>query len=179
MAKLKDIRNYQVSPMDSFFFDNNIWVFLFAPIASSNERKQNAYASFLSRVQSANAMIFTTSMVISEFANFCLRLSFRQWKDREPRGEVDYKRDYIPTQDYKEAAEDVKDSIKEILKISERRPDDYNAINLDKILSNIHVADFNDNYYAELCTKNNLKIVTDDKDFAKLDNKYLEVISLL
>lgn len=178
MAKLSDIKTIKVTSMDCYFFDNNIWVFLFAPIAGSNSEKQKVYSSFLSSIRSAKATIFTTSLVVSEFANFCLRLSFKQWKEMNGRYEADYKRDYMHTDDYKNSAEDVKYYIKEILKITEKRPDDYHAIDLDTILENISIVDFNDLYYAELCLRNKLKMVTDDRDFIKI-NSDVEVISLI
>lgn len=178
MAKLNNIETFKVTSMDSYFFDNNIWVFLFAPIANSNPEKQKIYSSFLSSIKTANATIFTTSLVISEFANFCLRLSFKQWKEKTRNYDADYKKDYMITQDYKDSSADVKDNIKAILKITEKRPDDYNSIDLDAILDNISIIDFNDLYYAELCLKNRLKIVTDDKDFTKI-NSSVEVISLI
>lgn len=47
MATVKEITKYDVSSTDLFFFDNNIWVFLFAPIAGSKKEKQAVYASFV------------------------------------------------------------------------------------------------------------------------------------
>lgn len=178
MAKLSNIKTFKVTSMDCYFFDNNIWVFLFAPIASFNSEKQKEYSSFLSSIKSANATIYTTSLVISEFANFCLRLSFKQWKEKTGNYDADYKKDYMVTQDYKDSSDDVKYNIKEIQKITEKRPDDYNAIDLGTILEGISLVDFNDLYYAELCLRNKLKIVTDDRDFIKI-NSDVEVISLI
>lgn len=179
MVKISDIKKVKVTSMDSYFFDNNVWVYLFAPIAHSKLEKQKEYGSFLLSIQAARATIFTTSLVISEFANFCLKLSFKEWKEKTKKYDADFKKDYRPTVDYKDAAEDVKDNIKAILKITEKHPDGYNAINLDKILNNISVVDFNDLYYAELCSNNKLKMVTDDKDFAKIKDNNMEVISLV
>lgn len=178
MAKLNDVKKHQVKSGDNYFFDNNIWIFLFAPIANSNKNKQQTYSSLLSSIQTAKATIFISSLVIAEFANFCLRLSFKQWKEKNGKYDADYKKDYIPTTHYKDAVEDVKSNIEAIQKITEKRPDDFNALEMKKILKHTSNIDFNDSYYAEFCALNKLKIVTDDKDFGKLAIDKLEVITM-
>ena len=44
--------------MDNFFFDNNIWIFLFCPIGNHDKNKQKIYSSFLQSVRQANATIW-------------------------------------------------------------------------------------------------------------------------
>lgn len=179
MAKISGVKGYKVKSDDLYFFDNNIWIFLFAPIAATKATKQKEYAALLQSIQAAKASIYINSLVLAEFANFCLRLSFNQWKEKNKKYGADYKRDYISAQDYKDAALDVKDSILLISKIANRKPDDFNAVNLNSILNNIQNIDFNDSYYAEYCNLNKIKIVTDDKDFMKIDYENLEVITLM
>ena len=90
MAKVSYIKNYKVKSSDCFFFDNNIWMFLFAPIADYNIRKQRAYSRFLREIQSAGATIFISSLILSEYINRCLRISYGQWKDRNQSANTDY-----------------------------------------------------------------------------------------
>ena len=177
MATTNKITNYRVTSSDLYFFDNNVWMYIFGPIASSNRNKQNVYSSFFKQIQSYKATIFINSLVISEYANSCLRLNFNQWKKTNKNEGADYKRDYISTEHYKESAKDVITNLKLILKFSERHPDDFNAFSMDDLFNNLTVIDFNDNYYANFCIKNKFKIVTDDKDFQKINNNKLEIIT--
>ena len=45
MATLSKASVYTVAPTDSFFFDTNIWMLLFAPIANVNYHRQNIYVT--------------------------------------------------------------------------------------------------------------------------------------
>lgn len=47
---------------------------------------------------------------------------------------------------------------------------------MSKILVADKNFDFNDKYIAQLCEDNNIKIITNDKDFLKLSNK-VEIIT--
>jgi len=172
-----DITKHTVRSSDLFFFDNNVWIYIFGPIANSNKDKQGVYSSFLRQIQSARATIFINSLVIAEFANFCLRLGFKQWKEEHRLYDAEYKRDYIQSDHYKESIKDTIANIKAICKTSERHPDDFNAVNFDNILNNSTIIDFNDSYYSAYCVLNNLKIVTDDKDFQKISEEKLQVIT--
>ena len=177
MAKVCKIDSYEVKTGASFFFDNNVWMFLFAPIANAHKGKQKKYASLFRTIQAMGGTIFISSLVLSEYVNRCLRLAFNQWKEdtRQSYG-VEYKKDYRKTEDYRLALEDVKGQVMAILKCSERMPDDFNAINIEALLNTMSDGDYNDSYYAQLCKMKGLKIVTDDHDMFQLPNE-VEIIT--
>lgn len=154
-------------------------MFLFAPIAGVDRKKQKEYAALLKEIQTTRSSVFVTSLILSEYANRCLRLSFDLWKKEKGRPGSDYKKEYRQTPDYQDALADVREQIKAILKIAEKRPDDFAAIDILKVLSNTTISDFNDAYYIELCKMNRLKIVTDDQDFLAIpDNVDVEIITI-
>ena len=64
-----NISGYTPSSMDTYLFDNNIWMFIFCPIANVLKKKQREYSNFLQSILSVKASIFVTSMILSEFAN--------------------------------------------------------------------------------------------------------------
>lgn len=165
--------------MDLFLFDNNVWMFLFCPIGNISKRKQQDYSRFLQSISSVNASIFVTSMILSEFANAYLRLDFDLWKKATKQYGANYKKDYLNSDRYKVISPAVISSIKDILKLAERIPDDFNSVNIDNVLSIFEEIDFNDSYYLELCRTKSLKIVTDDKDFAKINTSKITIISSL
>lgn len=174
---INDIRKYSPSSMDSYLFDNNVWMFLFCPIGNISQRKQQEYSRFLQSVASVKASIFVTSMILSEFANAYLRLDFDLWKKDTKQYNANYKRDYLSSDRYKVISQVVISSVKDILKLTERIPDDFNSINVGNILDLFEYIDFNDSYYIELCRTKSLKIVTDDRDFAKINSSKITIIS--
>lgn len=60
------ISQHEVSPNSAYFFDTNIWLFIFGPVASTNKRKQSIYSQLLKNILSRNAVVFVSSLVLSE-----------------------------------------------------------------------------------------------------------------
>lgn len=177
MAKVTKIKDYKVTSGDIFFFDNNVWMFLYASIAGVGGAKQKAYSGLLADIQSAKATIFISSLIISEYMNRCLRLRHKQWEERTRQVNTDYKKDYRPTDDFKNAVEIVKAEVRDIMTVCLKTPDNFNAIELNNVFKNFEICDFNDAYYVELCKMGKYKFVTDDSDlFDVLDN--IEIITM-
>lgn len=166
MVKIETIGQYKVKSGDCFFFDNNVWMLLFSPVAGARAKEQRIYASLLQQIQSARATIFINSLVLSEYINRSLRLSFDHWRNTQPPRafRLDYKRDYRPTPDFKEAQDAIYAEVEDILNAALRKPDDFNALDLSA-LRQAQCSDFNDAYYANFCKLNNLILVSDDRDF--------------
>ncbi len=167
MATIEHIRNYKVSSDDKFFFDNNVWMLLFSSaISGSRPREQRVYGNLLKSIVCANATIFINSLVASEYVNTNLRLHFQRWQ-RLPEnfGRTNYKYDYRPSQAFLDCRDTTYAELAEILKISFRKPDDFNAIQPSEILGALgDRMDFNDAYFASFCNLNKLILVTDDRD---------------
>ena len=177
-AEILDIQNYEPRSSDIFFFDNNIWMFLYCPISEYSKRKQNIYSKFLQGVTSAGAAIFINSLILSEFANANFRLDFDLWRKEQAKFDAQYKKDFVGSSRYQETAKEIKSSIHQILKLCEKTPDDFNAVDLSNVLSHLNSIDFNDSYYLELASLKNWKIVTDDRDFVRYKNHDCTVITM-
>lgn len=166
MATCK-ISNYEVSATEEFFFDTNVWIFIFMPIGEAKSKKQKLYSQLLKDICSRDACLWINSLVIAEYVNAGLRLEFNQWKERNQKYGAEYKRDFRPTKDYEIALDDIKNQVAEILKICKRRPDDFNSLNVDGIISSMgNKLDFGDSMLVDMCERYRLKLVTDDKDIA-------------
>lgn len=170
MATLNKATGYKVSQSDLFFFDTNIWIFLFGPIAKVNYQKQNIYGTLLKDIQQANAKIKVSSLIISEFTNAYLRICFSQWKEQkikenpEKYKEVKYKEHFRKTQEYNDAVEEAENNTSTILDLASKISDGFLSLDIKAILSDMEDKDFNDSYYLKLCQINRLKLVTDDGD---------------
>lgn len=166
MAKVEKIRDFKVCSGDCFFFDNNVWMYLFSPISGVNEYQQREYGKLLRDIRVARATVFINSLIVSEYISRSLRLNHSLWRDRVIRSGgrfVDYKKDYRPTPEFETARREAYGEMADILSIALRKPDDFNALNLDDVMD-ARGMDFNDAYYVTFCKLNRLIMVSDDKD---------------
>jgi predicted nucleic acid-binding protein len=177
-AKKIDITRYYPSSSDIFFFDNNVWMYLFYPLGDYNKKRQKHYSSFLQNIQTSRSSIFINSMVLSEFANRYLRIDFDLWKQKTGNFSYEYKKHYVGTTRYTETVEEIKTQIKQIMRCCERASDDFNAIDINRVFQHFQYIDFNDSYYLELAIRSKWKIVTDDEDFITYQNHKLEIVTI-
>lgn len=175
IIKLKD---YEISFTDQFFFDTNIWLLLYGTIAGFQADDQSQYAKLLEKLIIRDLPIYITSMVVSEFANVLLRKDYNQWVTNNKFVDKDFKRDFVGIKEYKNSVETITISINKIFKLPNLIivGDNFNAIDKISIFKNFQIVDFNDAYFTQLAILNKYKIVTNDKDFKKLDLK-IDVIT--
>lgn len=159
------IKNYNVCQTNDYFFDTNVWIYLFAPIAASRPDKQRQYSNLLQDILSRKAGLSISSIVLSEYTNRVLRIAFDNWKDATNQQDAQFKHDFRPTQEYQTALTNVKHQVHEILKITTRRPDDFHNINITSIISSMSATmDYNDAVMVWDCQSHGMCLVSDDKD---------------
>ncbi len=174
MIKLS-ITSYKPQRSDKFFFDNNIWMYLYCPIGNYKEEIVSQYSNFFGKVLDAGSTIYVSSLTLSEFYNAYLRLDFNIWRCDEKK---DFKKDFRPTEQFKKTNETILRSIESrILGISRRVDDDFTSLPVSKLIERIGILDFNDNYYTELALKHSFKIVTNDRDFEQVKDN-ITILSL-
>lgn len=163
----------QLSFSSEFFFDTNIWLLLYGKVADYQKNDQKAYSNLFNEILTRKSPIFITSMIISEFANVLLRLEFSIWKGKNRLIDPDYKKNFVGTDEYKKAVIQISSSINRIISLPNivRIPDNFNSANLNEILLNFKIVDFNDAYIAYLVNSKNLILVTNDADFKKINLK--------
>jgi predicted nucleic acid-binding protein len=159
------IGDYQPKASDVFFFDNNIWMFLFCPLGNYQLKRQQAYSNFFQLLLSRQLPIFVNSLVLSEFSNRYLRLDF----DLANKGSatyLNYKKDYVGSPRFINTVQDLKKAMTQILSVCQRCSDEFNSINVADILTLFQKIGFNDSYYLHFAKKKNWIILTDDSDFS-------------
>ena len=172
MVKFNKTSDYTVSGNDSLFFDTNVWLHIYGPIAKTRTKEQQEYSSILRQALSRNAVIFITSQVISEYINVVLRMGFKSWKSQTGEINAQYKDDYRPTQHYLDTLQDAKDQVNTILAttIVQKLPDSFNSLSVDSIMNRMDsFCDYNDSYFIALCEKGTMTMVSDDADMKKID----------
>ena len=164
-------QEYKLKSNKTYFFDNNIWIALFAPLINSNQDRQRKASRMFKDIQSRDSQIALISLVMSEFANTSMRFFYNLWKNNTQNYSADYKKDYKQSSEYQDNLVEVKTMLKSIYSLDfvEKYPDDFNALDMNAISDNFQI-DFNDAYYLELCSKNDWILVTSDNDFDTVQN---------
>jgi rRNA-processing protein FCF1 len=177
MSKTFLIKDFEPKSNQSFLIDNNILMYLYSPIASYNERMQNSIGRFFDRCAALNVNLNITSHIISEFFHVNLNMYFDLWC-RTNASNVSYnlKKDYKPTQDYKESVSAINASINSFLKLLTRFPDDFHNIQIENIYENCYKCEFTDSYLLELSRKKNWIIVSNDRDLIDHPNRVNDLI---
>lgn len=92
MSNIIKVGDYSILAGDQFFFDANIWIFLFCPIGAARQKKQDAYSDFLNYIRSRGNPIHINSLVLSEFVNAWLHIEHKLWINTDPTIGTDYKK---------------------------------------------------------------------------------------
>ncbi|WP_281310665.1 type II toxin-antitoxin system VapC family toxin [Flavobacterium flavigenum] len=169
-----NIETYKIGYTDQFFFDTNVWLLLFGNLANYQKKDQKEYSKFFKESLQREIPIYISSMILSEFANVLLRVDFKQWKTKNKFTESkDFKKDFGITPDYKKSVKNAKELLQSILDLPNIHliSDFFNGIDKETILKDFDIVDFNDAYLVELIRNNKYKVVTNDKDFQKLESK--------
>lgn len=159
------VTDYSIKTDDHFFFDNNIWMYIFCPIANVQKAKQKVYSKFFEYVISRKNHIYVNTLVLSEFSNRYLKLDYNLCNDSaNPKIFNSYKRDYVGSDQFKATVSEVKASLNGILKVCQRCSDEFNHINVNSVFNLFEKIGFNDSYYIHLSELKDWIIVSDDSD---------------
>ena len=160
---------YKIDKTTKILIDTNILIFAFYPL-NTNQDKVSMYTSILGKLKANNNQIFISSSVVSEFVNRWLRLDFEKNFQDDQKTKY-FKKDYRVSENYKK-------TITLILKTIKKIYNNYNISNIDDSYvefdifdryKNIDI-DFNDLILMHIAEKNDLKILTDDKDLKNIEN---------
>jgi predicted nucleic acid-binding protein len=170
-----DITQYNPKSTDHFLFDNNVWVYIFSPIGNHNPYAVDKFSDFFGKVIDCGAKVYVPSIILSEFYNTNIRLDFNIWRNKEDK---DFKKDYRPLERFKENSKLIVNSIEsQILGVGTKLDDKLTEIKIEEISNRVEKLDFNDSYLVGLALMNNLKLVTNDKDFLSI-NDDIDILTL-
>lgn len=162
---IKDIKDRPI------FFDANVIIYLFWAVRSKH-RFSETYAPLFSTLLKQGNQLFLDTHIISEVINVSLRTSI-EFQAYKSRGGNDFKQ-FRDTEDGQKAQEDVFTIVKEkILQIFSLVNGTINNEELSRLLT-VDKLDFNDKLIVDECRKNNMVLLTNDKDFADSD---IEILS--
>lgn len=178
MNEIKNAVTFEPKKGALYFFDANIWIGVFMPIANYSKDEYAAYSNLLQELISNKSQIFISSLVLSEVLNRFLKIEFNLLRNREPSTYRNYKKDFRGTGIYKSTVKHIVEIIKnDILDISTRVSDDFSTIDINTLFDNLEESDFNDNYIAKLTCDNGCFLVTHDFDFQSNSDSFTIITS--
>lgn len=164
MSNVISISTYTPKEGDKFFLDTNIWMYLYCSIGNYKQSVVETYNKFYEQILSSNAVIYTSSLQISEFFNAYCRLEFKFAKESNPN--LEYKKDFRNSNAFDDLMKHLKQIVnKKILKNSIKMDDRFSQVDVEKLMSNEKSYDFNDEYFINQCINESIMIVTNDRDF--------------
>lgn len=177
MSKITKISSYTLKEEDRFFFDTNIWLYLLCPIGQYRQQLVDVYNTFFLDILKKGCKVYTSSIILSEFFNTYSRIEFQIKQQQEPTKYRKYKKDFRNSQEFEVLSKEICELIEsKILKYSNKINDRFDTISLNDILVPNNNYDFNDIYLAQLCLREEIKILTNDSDFQKI-NSNIEIIT--
>lgn len=176
MSSTFHLSDYLPKEDDKFFFDTNVWLYLYCSVGNYKPELIKNYNEFFEKVLEAGSKIFTTSLQISEFFNAYCRIEHRIQSKENP-GLKNYKKQFRSSNEFLLVIEELSMIIKErILKNSIKLDDNFSKTNIEALLHTEKAYDFNDEFFLNICEENDIIVVSNDIDLLKTD-KNVTVIS--
>ena len=165
MSDIKNIQNHQFTAEEKIFIDTNVWLSVFGPVPFKRKRA-SIYSSAWRDILVANCNVYADVVVISEFIYRYLKIERKQSPD--PKNDL---KSFRETDAYTAIANDIIYNTKRILRSCERINSCFKDIDIDLLLQEFGEGkiDFNDIVIEEICKRNELTLITDDRDFKDIE----------
>lgn len=171
MSKPKHlIQNYSPDKDSILTFDTNILINLFHAVDYNGV--YDKYGKLYEKAKKIGSTLIISSIQISEFVNRCIRLQFDLYKKDKGTPELDFKKDYRNTDDYRDNMNSILDTIKcEIIPNFKFMNDAFDTMQTENIFLFGFSYDFNDAFIFEFSRHYGAILVTHDGDYANYGSK--------
>lgn len=161
-----DIRSYLPSKSDRFFFDANIWLYIFCPIGDYRKSMIEPYSAFFKKILNCKSSLCISSLVLLEFTRGYLNIEIKIFAQKyKLKRQINFKKEFRGTSEHKKTLLDIEKAVKSILEIAEKIGDKFEHIDIDNLFQDLDKIDVNDSYHINLASIEQLKIITHDADF--------------
>ena len=168
-SEVVSISSYSFKPEDRLFLDTNIWMFVYGPNSQDESRQEevDVYSGAFKNMVEAKSKIYIDVLVVSEFINRYARIQFNIQKEEKKQYFKNFKR-FRQSEEFKPIAKAIADDTKRLLKHCTRIESGFETLNIEAIVDEYSEgkSDFNDQVIAAICKREELRLVTDDGDFA-------------
>lgn len=162
-VKVHSVENYDFPAGKGYFFDTNIWMYIYGPIGWTDQLS-DAYSNALKKILNSEGTIYINCMIISEFINAFSRIEFKQQTDFTKFKE------FRNSLAFRAIAQDIAYNVRKILKNTLACDPELQAIDLPEVMEMFEQGkyDFNDLLFSQICRAKDMIFVTHDKDFSEL-----------
>lgn len=162
-VKVHSIDKYDFPAGKGYFFDTNIWLYIYGPIGWPDQLS-DAYSRALKAIRNSEGTIYINCMIISEFINAFSRIEFKQ------QTEFTRFKEFRNSLAFRAIAQEIAYNVRKILKSTLACDPELQAIDLPEVMDLFEQGkyDFNDLLFAQICRAKNMIFVTHDKDFSEL-----------
>ncbi len=165
MSNKLHIDNYNMNDTADLLLDTNILIQLFYPIMQNDYMKK--YESLWNIIVHNKKNVLLPAIQISEFINCCIRFQFGLYKKECGNDNLDFKKNYRNTDDYREKMNAILDIItNDIIPFFTIVNDEFKSMNFDTLFIYEFSYDFNDAILVQIAEHYKANIVTHDVDFA-------------
>lgn len=160
-----------------FILDSNIWLYLYSDLHEDRVNEIDCYSNLLQEIIDNNYSIYLTSGIISEISNVLIRADYKKIKD-ETNPLLNFKRDYVNSDQYKAKVEEVNGIVDSILSIENLIlvNDKFDTLDITKISQGFLRIDWNDCLIYELSKIYTCKLITHDRDFERIHDHEIDVV---
>ena len=164
MADIQDIATYTFTSEARLFFDANIWLLIYGPQGDPQDSRVRTYSLALRKIINGKSRLYIDALVLSEFANRYARIEFDS--GTFSTSYANYKQ-FRNSVDFKALAPTIALVMRNIVDDCECVDCGLPSIDKSALFERFATGDhdFNDLLLTELCTTNDLTLVTDDRDF--------------
>ncbi len=161
--KAHNLSGYSFSSGEKILFDANIWLYLFPPPGNPPQDYATQYSRAVTNLIKANAQPVLVPIVLSEYLNRYCRI---EWEGNYKNSFPKFK-GFRESLDFPVIAQHAKAYALKILNMSDVCQVDADRPCLEQALSDFSTGtiDFNDALLVDLCKKQSLKLLTNDRDF--------------
>ena len=146
--KVHSIDEYDFPEGKGYFFDTNIWLYIYGPIGWPDQRS-DAYSRALKEIRNSDGTIYINCMIISEFINAFARIEFKQ--------QTNFTRfkEFRNSLAFRAIAQDIAYNVRKILRNTLACDPELQAIDLPKVMDLFEQGkyDFNALLFAQICRK--------------------------
>ncbi len=156
-----------------YIVDTNILLYLYGDTALVTETKKTKEMSNKFNIALNNkCTVYVPAMVIGEFINRYHKLEFNRMKKKDKNRYRDYKNDYRDKEIYIKNNKYILKTVKEsILSRCKLIDDGFTKANIEKIFSEDENQEFNDNLLMDIANRNELYLISGDRDTKKISFK--------
>ncbi|RKU30229.1 hypothetical protein C6497_04510 [Candidatus Poribacteria bacterium] len=165
ISNISPVSQYVFTTNEKFFFDANIWLFLFGP-QTPKKNLVDIYSKAFSEIVKVDGQIYIDVLVLSEYINRHAKLEYELADNQS-----DSFKTFRDSTYFESIAKGISVAVKIITDYCTMIDSGYDTVSITNLMDDYvnGGTDFNDQIISEICRNNGFTLVTHDGDFKSQD----------